>query len=519
MDRVKEIIQELNSIDEHIKIEAKQCTNKVDKSVLETICAFSNEPGVGGGEILLGVSDNPEKEMRYSIQGVHDADKIQKDLASQCATLFNRPIRPLISATSIKGKTVILITVKELDSQLKPLYFKNEKLPQGAWRRIGSTDQRCSDEDIRALHGQSDDFDKLMLEETDLDDLDENAVAHYRRLRAEVNPEAEELTLSDIEMLRAIKAVKKDKNGVWHLTTTGLIVFGKSLALRREMPAMRVDYIRVPGNEWVPDAHNRFASIDMRGPLLLMVSRAYNAIADDLPRGFSLKPGQLQASRPLIIPEDALREAIVNTPQKSSLIFLREIGAVDNITYRQLNGCTNRQASIDLKKLESKGLISPKGHGRNTYYVPTPLFVEVANRTTSDPKVVTSGSNGTTSDPKVATSDSKVVTSGSKVATSDPKVVTSDSKVATSDPILNNISEELKVVLSKIGKKCALTILEELIVELCKSMPLNVEQLSELTHRSIKYLRNKIIPKLMQEKRIRFTIPEMINHPEQKYQA
>jgi len=44
-----------------------------------------------------------------------------------------------------------------------------------------------------------------------------------------------------------------------------------------------------------------------------MVNRAFNAIADDLPRGFSLKPGNLQANRPLSIPEEALREAIVNS--------------------------------------------------------------------------------------------------------------------------------------------------------------------------------------------------------------
>lgn len=78
------------------------------------------------------------------------------------------------------------------------------------------------------------------------------------------------------------------------------------------MPAVRVDYIRVTGNEWLSDPHNRFTSIDMRGPLLLMLNRAFNAIVDDLPRGFSIQSGELQADRPLSIPEAALREAIVN---------------------------------------------------------------------------------------------------------------------------------------------------------------------------------------------------------------
>lgn len=74
------------------------------------------------------------------------------------------------------------------------------------------------------------------------------------------------------------------------------------MSLRREMPAVRVDYIRVTGTKWVEDPYNRFQSIDMRGPLLLMVNRAFNAVADDLPRGFSIPAGSLQARRPLSIP-------------------------------------------------------------------------------------------------------------------------------------------------------------------------------------------------------------------------
>lgn len=49
MNKATNYISELNELDEHVKIEAKQCTNKIDRSVLETICAFSNEPDLDGG--------------------------------------------------------------------------------------------------------------------------------------------------------------------------------------------------------------------------------------------------------------------------------------------------------------------------------------------------------------------------------------------------------------------------------------------------------------------------------------
>lgn len=49
-----ELIQQLNLTDELNWVEAKK-GSAIDRSILETVCAFSNEPGMGGGHILLGV--------------------------------------------------------------------------------------------------------------------------------------------------------------------------------------------------------------------------------------------------------------------------------------------------------------------------------------------------------------------------------------------------------------------------------------------------------------------------------
>lgn len=127
-----------------------------------------------------------------------------------------------------------------------------------------------------------------------------------------MNPEAEELSLNDMDLLRALGAIKKTKDGGYHLTYTGLLVFGKQMSLRRLVPSFRVDYIRISGNQWMADGNNRFEqTIDMRGPLMLMVNKACSAVMDDLPKGFELKDS-LQASTPSILPNKVLREAIVN---------------------------------------------------------------------------------------------------------------------------------------------------------------------------------------------------------------
>ncbi|WP_373054235.1 helix-turn-helix domain-containing protein, partial [Thioalkalivibrio sp.] len=55
------ILEQLRQLDESDRIEAKRAS-ELGKSVLETVCAFANEPGMGGGWLLLGVekaSDAP----------------------------------------------------------------------------------------------------------------------------------------------------------------------------------------------------------------------------------------------------------------------------------------------------------------------------------------------------------------------------------------------------------------------------------------------------------------------------
>ena len=49
-----ELLQSLNLLDETERIEAKRAS-EAGKSLLETVCAFANEPGLGGGWLLLGV--------------------------------------------------------------------------------------------------------------------------------------------------------------------------------------------------------------------------------------------------------------------------------------------------------------------------------------------------------------------------------------------------------------------------------------------------------------------------------
>lgn len=74
----------------------------------------------------------------------------------------------------------------------------------------------------------------------------------------------------------------------------------------------RVDYIRVPGKEWVPDPERRFDSLEIRDYLFRAIRRALAAVLDDLPKAFGLAEGDAQRTDKPLIPQRVLREGIVN---------------------------------------------------------------------------------------------------------------------------------------------------------------------------------------------------------------
>ena len=119
----QELYNILIDTDECVFIEAK-CEDDTSASLMESVCSFSNEPGLGGGYILLGVGeDKNSNENRFPLEGVNDCDKKQLDISTQCASMFNISVRPKIEVEKVNGIKVLKIFVPELPSQQKPLYL------------------------------------------------------------------------------------------------------------------------------------------------------------------------------------------------------------------------------------------------------------------------------------------------------------------------------------------------------------------------------------------------------------
>lgn len=657
MRTAKELFAELNSFDENRRIEAKSAS-AVGKSMMETVCAFANEPGLCGGYLLLGAKRTGMAEDGrpvYEPENIENTDKVQSDFVAMCNSMFNVRIRPIINVEEYLGKTVIVVKIEELPESQKPAYFAKRGLPEGAFRRIGPSDEKCSEDDMYLFYQSADTYDSCIVDDADLDDIDENALNFYRKLRKEVNPDAEELTLNDVDLLRALGAIKKNKQGGYDLTYTGLLVFGKQMSLRRLVPSFRVDYIRISGNQWLADGDNRFEqTIDMRGPLILMVNKACSAVMDDLPKGFELKKDSMQASTPAILPNKVLREAIVNSyihrsnrvnqpiqiirysnrieihnpgyslkpqddwgepgsmlrnpriseifhdtnlaetkgtgigamrrlmkeaglmpptfesnheankftarlllhhflskenmewlaqyaefglvnEQKLALVFVREVGAIDNATYRQLDSSiTHARARLEIHKLCNLGFLEKKGQGRNTYYIRTSKVVSLGERLRpQDERLLPQhGTLGEKIPPQGERYHGKHGTLGERYQGENERYQAFEERYqgevgtfgeryqgVNREELLLLLPDDIKNRIDEVGKRVPKDILNKLVVDMCSIVPLSMDDLSVLLHRNSKSFKNKNIKVLLETKQLFYWIPEMINHPQQKYIA
>ncbi|TXF78837.1 ATP-binding protein [Chryseobacterium sp.] len=614
---VKDLIQQLNLTDECNWIEAKRAS-AIDRSIMETVNSFSNEPGLGGGYLVLGVEQEEASLFpSYVLTDLLDTDKLQLDLSSQCASMFNIPIRPEIKVEIIDGKKVISVFVPELPDTQKPVYFKNEGLPRGAYRRIGSSDQRCTDDDLFVFFNNDDSLDGSIVQKSSWDDISEEAVELYRSLRAKVNTFAEELQYDDVDLLHSLGCIIKEKDAIY-LTYAGLLLFGKRSSHRRLMPMVRVDYIRVPGNVWIEDPENRFTTIDMRGSLLEMVQRIFSQITDDLPKGFLLPEGELQAEN-IGLPSRVLREAIVNSlihrtyrenqpiqiirysnrieiknpgfslkpeeflgepgsknrnpfiaavfhetnlaetkgsgirsmrtlmsqaklmpptfesdhgrnqftarlllhhflgvedirwltlfdsyalneDQKKALIFVKELGAIDNNAYRQLNTVDTLKASQDLRDLKRKEILDQKGKGKATYYIPGEKYVNIDVHQLSTRSAQVDGVSAPAND------------------LSAPVIVLSTPAVAVSTLADTRISTELKLKIAGLGQRINDNEkLKSIIMEICTGQYFKSTEIARILLKREDYLKRKFLKPMIENGELEYQYPEMPNHPNQAY--
>ena len=230
----------------------------------------------------------------------------------------------------------------------------------------------------------------------------------------------------------------------------------------------------------------------------------------------------------------------LNNEQRLSLIFLRELGAIDNITYRQLNSdITSRKATFDLHRMCQEGLFELRGQRRNAYYIAGQEFVRLNSRS-DDLNSRANGLNGR-ADEKMYGGDGEMYGGDGEMCRADGEMCRADGEMCRADGEMCRANGEmcradgemcrangemcradilplvLQERIKKIGKRAASSEIRSLIIELCTFAPFGIAGLAQLLNRDMKALRYHYINPLLKQGKLFYTIPEMLNHPNQKY--
>ena len=186
----------------------------------------------------------------------------------------------------------------------------------------------------------------------------------------------------------------------------------------------------------------------------------------------------------------------LNDNQRTALVFLREVGAIDAVAYRQLTGCKPKLVAKELAGIKDQGLMIQKGRTRGTYYVPAGRLEESIE---DEKHKLISQAIAETTTPRavITTPPGETTTPQTEITTPLPKDLIKD---------LENLKQHEP---SQRVKK--------LILRLCEVHPMPKEELAAYLKRSVATVDKYAA--LMMGKELCFRYPMMPHHPRQAYVA
>lgn len=310
-----EKIQELLKYGERITLECKDSRNEISKSVWETYSSFAN---TCGGVILLGIEEHMSEvdiEKRFTFTDIKNPEIRLKefwDTINSNKVSANILLDDNVGYCDVNGHTVLWIEVPQADYKYKPVYV-NENPMKGSYKRNHEGDYHCTEDEVKAMLRDASDsgIDGGLLDGFSMDDIDLNTLKAYRIEYEHHNPDHVWNSVEDKEFLRNLGGYTIDRATRREgLTTAGLLMFGKGLAIRERFDNIRMDYLDqsnlTPGVRWSDRLTYDGA---WENNLYNFTKRILPKLVSDLKRPFKLE-GMIRVDDTAV--HKAIREATVN---------------------------------------------------------------------------------------------------------------------------------------------------------------------------------------------------------------
>jgi predicted HTH transcriptional regulator len=255
----KEQILEMLKYGERINLECKKAESKLPSSVWETYSSFAN---TDGGVILFGVEENTKEfglSKRFSFVSIVNPEQRMRDFwntINSNKVSANILVDADVGLEEINDATIMWINVPQADYRSKPVFINGNPI-KGTYKRNHEGDYHCSEEEVKAMLRDANDSgnDGSLLQGYTMDDIDMNSLRSYRIEFEHRNPDHVWNRDDDLTFLKNMGgyAVDRTTQKEW-LTTAGLLMFGKGIAVRERFDNIRMDFIDesnlLPGSRW-----------------------------------------------------------------------------------------------------------------------------------------------------------------------------------------------------------------------------------------------------------------------------
>jgi len=293
-------------------LEGKSAKGGFPDSFWESYSAFANSDG---GTIVLGVEEDVNGNLCVK-DGLKDAQKMKetfwKLVNNRQKISHNIVLEKGVYILEADGKQILVVEIPRAERTVRPVY-KGTDPRNGTYKRFGTGDHLCTTEEVGAMLRDSSisPLDAVAVEDIDLTALNMETVRGYRQMFKLTNPSHLWNTLDDEIFLRRIRAIGAGKDGKYHPTEAGLLMFGYEYEITRRFPQYFLDYQEDRNVVGVAKWKDRIVSSsgDWSGNVFDFAMKILAKLQSDLKIPFVVKGFQRIDDTPL---HRLLREAVTN---------------------------------------------------------------------------------------------------------------------------------------------------------------------------------------------------------------
>ena len=217
-------------------VELKSANKGCPSRLYDTLSSFSNQDS--GGVIVFGIDEAKD----YEIVGVYDPQDLQKKVTEQCKQM-EPMVRALFTVCEIDEKIIVSAEIPGVDISERPVFYKGVGRVKGSYVRVGESDEPMSEYEVYSY----DAFRKRIRDDMRVAEGAQIRMFHKERL---------EHYLDVVKKERKNLADHVDDNGILELmgvtkdgvpTLAGVLTF--SIYPQAYFPQLCITAVVVPGTE------------------------------------------------------------------------------------------------------------------------------------------------------------------------------------------------------------------------------------------------------------------------------